>query len=110
MMNGSFGLFLGIVLFQSVLGTLTTTMVFSRVIVERYDKARGFALSLVISCAPLGGAIAVPFIGDIITDHGWRSAYQVLALVTALGGILTLVLMGEARSAADPSPPASHTS
>ncbi len=98
-MNGHFGLFLGIVLLQSVLGTLTTTMVFSRVIVERYDKARGFALSLVISCAPLGGAIAVPFVGDIIATQGWRSAYQLLALVTAVGGILTLILMGEARSA-----------
>ena len=108
MMNGSFGLFLGIVLFQSVLGTLTTTMVFSRVIVERYDKARGFALSLVISCAPMGGAIAVPFIGDIIADHGWRSAYQVLALVTALGGILTLVLMGEARNDAAKVRPPTH--
>lgn len=100
LMSGSFGLFLGIVLIQSVLGTLTTTMVFSRVIVERYDKARGFALSLVISCAPLGGAIAVPFVGALISDHGWRSAYQVLALVTALGGVLTLILMGEAQSAA----------
>ena len=108
MMNGSFGLFLGIVLFQSVLGTLTTTMVFSRVIVERYDKARGFALSLVISCAPMGGAIAVPFIGDIIADHGWRSAYQVLASVTALGGILTLVLMGEARNDAAKVRPPTH--
>ena len=108
MMNGSFGLFLGIVLFQSVLGTLTTTMVFSRVIVERYDKARGFALSLVISCAPMGGAIAVPFIGDIIADHGWRSAYEVLALVTAVGGILTLVLMGEARNDAAKVRPATH--
>ena len=108
MMNGSFGLFLGIVLFQSVLGTLTTTMVFSRVIVERYDKARGFALSLVISCAPMGGAIAVPFIGDIIADHGWRSAYEVLALVTAVGGILTLVLMGEARNDAAEVRPATH--
>jgi len=100
LMSGSFGLFLGIVLIQSVLGTLTTTMVFSRVIVERYDKARGFALSLVISCAPLGGAIAVPFVGALISDHGWRSAYQVLGLVTALGGVLTLILMGEAQSAA----------
>ena len=108
MMNGSFGLFLGIVLFQSALGTLTTTMVFSRVIVERYDKARGFALSLVISCAPMGGAIAVPFIGDIIADHGWRSAYEVLALVTAVGGILTLVLMGEARNDAAKVRPATH--
>jgi MFS family permease len=94
MMSGSFGLFLAIVLFHSVLGTLTTTMVFARIIVEQYDKARGFALSIVMSCAPLGGAIAVPFVNDIIGDHGWRSAYQLLALVTALGGILTLALMG----------------
>lgn len=99
-MNGSFAQFLGIILFQSVLGTLTTTMVFARVIVERYDKARGIALSLVISCAPLGGAIAVPFVGDVIADHGWRSAYQLLALVTALGGMLTLILMGEAQNVA----------
>ncbi len=107
-MNGNFGLFLGIVLFQSVLGTLTTTMVFSRVIVERYDKARGFALSIAISCAPLGGAIAVPFIGDFIANHGWRSAYQALALVTALGGVLTLLLMGETRSGPAQVRPATH--
>lgn len=99
LMNGNFGLFLAIILGQSILGTMTTTMVFARVIVERYDKARGFALSLVMSCAPLGGAIAVPFVGDIIDDHGWRIAYQALALVAALGGIATLALMGEAQSA-----------
>ncbi len=98
-MNGNFALYLAIVLFQSILGTLTTTMVFSRVIVERYDRARGFALSLVISCAPLGGAVAVPFVGDAIGDHGWRSAFQLLALVTVLGGVVTLALMGGAQNA-----------
>lgn len=100
-MNGSFALFLTIILLKSLFGTLTTTMVFARVIVERFDRARGFALSIVMSAAPLMGAIAVPLVAGVIDDHGWRIAFRVLAAISALGGLLTFALMGGRKAAAE---------
>ena len=99
-MQGSFLLFLAIILVKSVLGTLTTTMVFARVIVERYNRARGFALSIVMSSAPLMGAIAVPFVADIIDDQGWRAAFRALAAISVVGGLICFALMGGKKAAA----------
>lgn len=99
-MNGSFALFLAILVVKSILGTLTTTMVFARVIVERFDKARGIALSIVMSGAPLIAALAVPLIGEIIEEHGWRNGYRVMAAISVLGGVITFALMGGQRAAA----------
>ncbi len=107
-MNGNFALFLGLLVFKSIFGTLTTTMVFARVIVERFDKARGIALSIVMSGAPLVGALAVPLIGDIIDDYGWRNGYRALAAISVVGGILTFALMGGKRAAATEAKRPSH--
>ena len=100
-MQGSFLLFLAIILVKSVLGTLTTTMVFARVIVERYNRARGFALSIVMSSAPLMGAIAVPFVADIIDDQGWRAAFRAVAAISVVGGLICFALMGGKKAAAE---------
>ena len=107
-MNGSFALFLGILVFKSILGTLTTTMVFARVIVERFDKARGIALSIVMSGAPLIAALAVPLIGEVIELYGWRNGFRALAAISVLGGVITFALMGGQRAAAAEARRPSH--
>ena len=107
-MNGSFALFLAILVVKSILGTLTTTMVFARVIVERFDKARGIALSIVMSGAPLVAALTVPLIGEVIEDYGWRNGYRALAAISVLGGVMTFALMGGQRAAAAEAKRPSH--
>ena len=107
-MNGSFALFLAILVFKSILGTLTTTMVFARVIVERFDKARGIALSIVMSGAPLIAALAVPLIGEVIELYGWRNGFRALAAISVLGGVITFALMGGQRAAAAEARRQSH--
>lgn len=97
-MNGAFSLFFVIMIVKSVFGVLTTTMVFARVIVERFDRARGFALSIVMSGAPLVGALIVPLIAEIISDHGWRNGYRALALISILGGIIAIGLLRDNAS------------
>ena len=94
-MNGSFGMFFAINVFNSILGVLTTTMVFARVIVERFDRARGVCLSLVMSGAPLAAALAIPLMTQIIDEHGWRMGFRVLAVISAVGGIITVALLRE---------------
>ena len=93
-MSGSLWEFLAITAVLGVFGVMTSSLVFGRVIVDRFDKARGLALSIMMSASPLAGAIVAPFIGKVIADSGWRSGYYALAVISAVGGVLALSLIG----------------
>jgi len=99
-MSGSIYEFFTILVIKNVFGILTTTFVFTRVVVERFDTARGLAMACMLSAPPLIGAIAVQFVGGVIAAEGWRTAYRVLALMSATGGVAAIVLVG--RNAARP--------
>jgi MFS family permease len=95
-MRGSLWEFLAITAVLGVFGVMTSSLVFGRVIVDRFDKARGLALSIMMSASPLSGAIVAPIIGKVIADSGWRSGYYALAAISAIGGVLALSLIGRA--------------
>lgn len=100
-MNGSVTQYFVIYALQHVFGILTTSMVFCRVIVERFDAARGMALSVVMSAPPLAGAIGAPIMGGIIAEQGWRYGFFVMAAVAVVGGVIAVAMMGRsARQAA----------
>lgn len=100
LMDGSIWQFLAIYIFQHILGILTTSLVFCRMIVERFDAARGIALSIIMTGPPLAGAILAPALGSIIQSEGWRIAFLLLAALSALGGIAAIMLMGRNRKKA----------
>ncbi|MEW9855950.1 MFS transporter [Novosphingobium sp. M1R2S20] len=91
--DGSLPAFFAIYALQHVFGILTTSLVFCRVIVERFDRARGLALSLLMTMPPLAGAIAAPLLGSLIAAEGWRAGYAALAAVTAFGGLIAVGAM-----------------
>lgn len=97
-MTGSFAVYFAITVVKSIFGTLTTTLVFARVVVERFDKARGLALSVVMAAPAVTGALAVPFVADVIQDHGWRDAFRLLGVITAAGGIMTWLMLREGKT------------
>ena len=103
LMTGSIVQFFAIYLVQHVFGILTTTMVFARVIVERFDAARGMALSLLMTGPPLVAAIAVPLLGGLIREHGWRSGWLTLAALSAVAGIIAITVMGRSASKSRPA-------
>ena len=94
LMRGSIHEFFAITVVQHLFGVLTTTLVFSKVIVQRFDRARGMALSVLMSGAPLVGAAVVPLVGEVIDAEGWRAGYRLLALLSAIGGIAAVSLAG----------------
>lgn len=107
LMTGDIYQFFAISIFQQVFGILTTTLVFARVIVERFDMARGMALSVLMTGPPLIGALSVPVVGEVIDSEGWRAGYRMLAAISAAGGIATLALMGPGqRKVAESGKPA----
>lgn len=101
-MSGSIVQFFAIYLVQHIFGVLTTTLVFARVIVERFDAARGMALSLLMTGPPLVAAIAVPLLGGLIREHGWRSGWLTLAALSAVAGIIAITVMGRSGNKARP--------
>ncbi len=109
LMKGSITVFFAIWVAQHIFGILTTSLVFCRVIVERFDSARGMALSLVMTAPPLFGAIAAPVLGALIDAEGWRAGYFAMAAITATGGLVAILAMGRSdrKAAAKPKVPSS---
>lgn len=105
LMTGPIWQFYAINTVQHIFGILTTTIVFARVVVERFDSARGIALSLLMTGAPLAGAVATPLMGDLIDESGWRAGYRALAMVSVVGGIIAIGLMGRGKAKAAPDVP-----
>jgi MFS family permease len=93
-MNGNILEFFAIWLVQHIFGVMTTSLVFTRVIVELFDKARGSALSALMMGPPLSGAVVAPLLGWIIAEHGWRSGFLALAVLSGVGGLICITFMG----------------
>lgn len=100
-MNGSLIEFFGIWLLQHVFGVMTTSLVFTRVIVQRFDRARGSALSALMMGPPLSGAIVAPILGWVISDYGWRAGFLSLAVLSGLGGLICIAFMGRRTKRSD---------
>lgn len=91
--HGGIGGFAVVYGLQIILGTATSATVYSRLVAERFDLARGIALALV-SCGPaLVGAIGSPLLNTFIETHGWRAGYQALALFSTITGVIALMLV-----------------
>lgn len=97
LMSGSIHQFFAIAIVQHLFGVLTTTLVFSRAIVERFHEARGLALSVLMTGPPLIGATIIPVLSKVIETEGWRTGYQVLALISAIGGLAAIALVGSGK-------------
>jgi MFS family permease len=101
-MSGDIVEFFAIWVVQHIFGMLSTSLVFSRVIVERFDNARGTALAILMIGPPTSGAIVAPLLGAFIAAEGWRAGFVALAVVSGIGGLLCLTLLGgNKRSAVD---------
>jgi MFS family permease len=100
MMDGNIIHFFAIAFVQALVGMLVGTLTYTRVLVEKFDAARGMALSLGMTGAPLAGGIMTPIMGAIIDEHGWRTGYQVMALLTGGGGLLAIALIGRSKARA----------
>lgn len=82
---------------KSLFGIMTSSLVFSRVVVERFVIGRGLALSLVMSAPPLIASGTVLLAGYLIEAEGWRTAYRALAAICVVAGFFAIALIGKSR-------------
>jgi len=78
---------------QSIFLATTTPPVYSRIIVQRFNLARGLALAIAVAGPSLIAATCGPLLNNFVVDHGWRAGYLVLAFATLIGGGLAIMLM-----------------
>ena len=101
MMRGSFAEYLLIYVTLLVLSATTTTaIVYSRLVAHSFDRAMGAALAIAAAAPPLVGVLVVPLLSAYIDTSGWRSAYLLVAVCTAAGGAVALLLVAPHRAAA----------
>lgn len=99
-LNGNLYEFFAIWLLQHIFGVMSTSLVFARTLVDRFDKARGTALSLLMMGPPLSGAIVAPILGGIIASYGWRAGFVALASASVVGGLVCIFCMGRSSRSA----------
>jgi MFS family permease len=86
----------------TLLGLGTLPLSYSRVLIAWFDRKRGLALGVALSGFGVGGAL-VPEVAATMTDlYGWRSAYQLFALMVLLVSLpLVLLVLKEAPPESD---------
>lgn len=93
-MTGALWVFFLLTFFQLiVVGGTTNPMVYGRLIAMTFRRARGVALAIAASAAPVAGAISVPFLSSYIDANGWRAGYVVVAIGTAIVGFTAVALI-----------------
>lgn len=76
-----------------LLGAGTGPITYTRIIAAWFNKRRGLALGIALTGIGIGGAL-VPIIGQaLISDFGWRAAYQYLAVMVFLVSFPLLFLI-----------------
>jgi len=76
-----------------LVGATTSSVVYTRLLAETFNRSRGFALSLV-ACAPAAmAALVAPLLNALIQAHGWRAGYVALAAAGGGGGAIVLLLL-----------------
>lgn len=94
MIGGSFAIFLALNYVLAIVhGTTTSSTVFGRLIAQRFEKARGLALSIMAGTPAIAAAIAVPLLTMTIDNVSWRAAYLALGAIALVSGIVTLMLI-----------------
>lgn len=103
LMNGQLWVYVAIFAVQSVICVTTTSTVYTRLPVQYVQKARGLALAIVASGPALSGIAMAPLLNHYVETHGWRAAYQAVALFTAFAGLITFLLIPRDSAPAKPT-------
>lgn len=94
-MNGNIYIFYAIAVGQILFCTSTTTVVYTRVIAERFDRSRGLALAVCASGPAIAGGIAGPVLTGVNEAINWRAGYLTLSVYCAVFGLAAILLLGK---------------
>lgn len=87
------------------LGSFSSTLVYTRLIAENFEKATGLALTIV-NCVPAVLAMGmVPGLNWFVEVYGWRAGYVLVAGFTLVAGLFAISLIPRNTGAGRQPPP-----
>jgi MFS family permease len=104
MMQGDIETYIGLTLFKTVACGTTTATVYSRIVVQYVERARGLALAIVASGPAIATAVLGPMLNTYVEAEGWRAGYVALAIFTGGMGVIALLIMPPERKSAATAP------
>lgn len=81
--------YIGFSVLLAILGSGSTPLPFSRLVLKVFERNRGMALGVVMTGTGFGALVLPPMLAPVIQGQGWRSAYQWLA-VLPMGAMILL--------------------
>jgi MFS family permease len=97
LMNGSFVVYLVLFTLVLIIASMTSTLVYTRVVAENFTLARGLALTIV-NCAPAVLAVPlIPLLNMMIVTIGWRMSYVILGSFCFVCGLIAVILIPASR-------------
>jgi predicted MFS family arabinose efflux permease len=103
-MGGELWVYVAIFFVQSLLCVTTTATVYTRLVVQYIEKARGFALAVAVSGPAITGFIGAPILNAYVEANGWRAAYHALAIFAIVAAVITFLLIPPERKDATAPP------
>lgn len=98
--NGDFRWYAAVFTLVLGVGSLTSPLVYTRLIAENFQRATGLALT-VVNCVPAALAMAlVPLLNRWIEGYGWRATYLALGALTLVAGLIAVALVPRRAGAA----------
>jgi len=93
LMGGNLYAYFALFTFVLIIGSMTGTLVYTRVVAENFTQARGLALTIV-NCAPAAlAAPLLPLLNMLILTIGWRLSYVLLGALCCLCGLVAVALV-----------------
>lgn len=103
MMSGDLEVYVAIFVAQSILCVTTTATVYTRLVVQYIEKARGLALAIAVSGPAITGAIGGPILNAYVEANGWRASYQALAVFATIAAVVVFLLIPREKKPAGDS-------
>lgn len=93
MQQGSFTYFLAVATAILICGSTTSTLTYTRLVAESFDRATGLALTVVNSVPAVLAIVLVPLLNHSIETIGWRYSYLCLGALTLVCGLGAVALI-----------------
>ncbi|KPF90828.1 MFS transporter [Novosphingobium sp. AAP83] len=84
----------GLWLLVALAGAGTTPAIWARIVLLKFDQARGLALGLMLMGTGAAAMLAPALLGPVFAQSGWRSAVLVMAAVTLAVGLPASLMIG----------------
>lgn len=94
--------YIGCLVILALLGSGSTALSFSRLVLDAFDRRRGVALGFVMTGTGVGALIFPPLLVAVMNESGWRSAYLLLSAVALVATMIITLLLFPIRRTLKP--------